>query len=163
MVLGAEHGSSCRALTLLGSDSVVPNRVCSRLVDPQGPILAKKAGFEALFAMAKPCPNCPFLKVGAIELNSGRLEGIIASLLENDWTTFSCHKTVHSKNGGTWSDDGDYTPSGKEAHCMGAMAYLKKIGMPNVPMRIGFATGMLKIDEVQACEALVIDEMKVLR
>lgn len=125
--------------------------------------MAKEAGFKAMFAMAKPCPNCPFLKVGAIELNPGRLEGIIESLLRDDWTTFSCHKTVHSKHGGTWSDDGDYTPSGKEAHCMGAMAYLKKIGMPNVPMRIGFATGMLSIKDVQACEEAVIDEVKLRR
>jgi hypothetical protein len=121
--------------------------------------VAKKAGFEALFACARPCGNCPFLKVGAIELNPGRLEGIVASLLENDWTTFSCHKSVHSKHGGDWSDDGHYVPSGKEAHCMGAMAYLLKIGMPNVPMRIGFATGMLHVADVKACEDLVIEQI----
>ena len=123
--------------------------------------MVKEAGFEALFALRKPCQDCPFNRDGAIELNPGRLEGFIASMLDNDWTTFSCHKTTFSRNGGDWDDEGEYVPSGKEAHCMGAMAYLQKVRMPNVPMRIGYATGMLKIADVQSCEGLVIDEINV--
>ncbi|HGW3237511.1 TPA: hypothetical protein ACNKCC_005820, partial [Klebsiella pneumoniae] len=45
--------------------------------------------------LKKPCANCPFRKEGAIELAPGRLEGIINDIVENDMTTFHCHKTVH--------------------------------------------------------------------
>ena len=123
--------------------------------------MAQEAGFKALFALSKPCKDCPFNRVGAIELNSGRLEGIIASMLDNDWKTFLCHKTTFGIKGGDWDDEESYIPSGKEAHCMGAMAYLQKVRMPSVPMRIGYANGMLKIGEVRSCEVLVIDEINV--
>ncbi|MBK6616644.1 hypothetical protein [Ottowia sp.] len=124
--------------------------------------MAKKPGFEALFALARPCENCTFLTDGAIELAPGRLEGIVASLLRDDWTTFSCHKTVHHPvTGGEWSAEGDYTASGREAHCMGAMAYLQKVGRANVPMRIGYATGMLDIEVVRSNAGLVLDELDV--
>ena len=59
------------------------------------------------FRLKKPCANCPFLKEGAIPLSRGRLEGIISTLIEDDHSTFQCHKTVHSKRGGNWDDEGN--------------------------------------------------------
>lgn len=67
--------------------------------------------------LKKPCANCPFRKEGAIELVPGRLEGIINDIVENDMTTFHCHKTVHSKSGGEWDEEGNYAPSGQESMC----------------------------------------------
>ena len=64
------------------------------------------------YRLKKPCANCPFLKEGAIPLSRGRLEGIISTLIEDDHSTFQCHKTVHSKRGGNW----DVGADGKLTH-----------------------------------------------
>jgi hypothetical protein len=98
--------------------------------------------YENIFKLRKPCSNCPFRKEGAIELAPGRLEGIIEGLIEDDWSTFQCHKTVHSeKTGGDWDEDGNYRSSGNESMCAGAMVYLEKLGRPTVGMRIGRMMG----------------------
>jgi hypothetical protein len=94
---------------------------------------------------------------GAIELAPGRLEGIIEELLANDHATFQCHKTVHSKRGGDWDDQGQYTPSGHEAMCAGAATFLMKQRRPSVSMRIAFAMGVAKPDQWDECAHLVID------
>jgi hypothetical protein len=113
---------------------------------------------DKFFALKRPCANCPFLKQGAIELAPGRIEGIIAHLLEDDWNTFPCHKTVHGKNGGEWDDEGEYQSSGKESMCSGAMALLHKVGQPTVPMRLGIVMGKLKVDDLEAVAPLIIEE-----
>ncbi|MGQ3825721.1 hypothetical protein, partial [Pseudomonas alliivorans] len=69
------------------------------------------------------------------------LGGIISTLIEDDRSTFQCHKTVHSKRGGNWNEEGNYEPSGHELMCAGAAAYLMKKGRPTVGMRFAFATG----------------------
>lgn len=97
---------------------------------------------KALFALKKPCANCPFLKQGGIELRAGRLQGIIDNLIEDDHSTFQCHKTVHSKRGGEWDGEGVYQASGKESMCAGALIYLEKARRPTVAMRIGRALGI---------------------
>jgi hypothetical protein len=99
--------------------------------------------------LKKACDNCPFRKEGAIELNPGRLESIVSDLLSSDHNTFLCHKTVHSKHGGTWTEHGQYQHSGNESPCYGAMAYLTKCDRPNVQTRIAHATGMLDIKELR--------------
>lgn len=93
------------------------------------------------YRLKRPCNNCPFLKSGAIELAPGRLEGIVNGLMEDDHSTFQCHKTVHSRNGGEFDDDGEYHASGNEAMCFGAAAYLMKAGRPTVGMRLAMVTG----------------------
>jgi hypothetical protein len=99
---------------------------------------------HALFKLRKPCENCPFRKIGAIDLRPGRVESIIDGLLQDDKSTFLCHKTVHNdRTGGEWHDDEDegarYVSSGKESYCTGALIYLHKARMPNVAMRLGQA------------------------
>ena len=101
---------------------------------------------ERTFALKAPCENCPFRKVGAIQLQPGRLEGIVETLTADDMSTFHCHKTVHSQLGGEWVDDEDggtrYVASNKEAMCAGAIIYLEKIRQPTVGMRLGRALGV---------------------
>lgn len=98
----------------------------------------KPMPFEKHYRLKGPCENCPFLKDGAIPLAPGRLEGIVEGLLTDDHSTFPCHKTTTAKStGGTWTDEGEYKASGREAMCAGAMIYLEKAGRPTVGMRIG--------------------------
>lgn len=96
------------------------------------------------FKLKRPCENCPFRKEGGIELAPGRLQGIINTLVNDDMTTFQCHKTVYGeKTGGEWDDEtGQYRPSGKESMCAGAIIYLEKAGQPTVGMRLGRALGL---------------------
>ncbi|WP_153785301.1 hypothetical protein [Pseudomonas sp. EMN2] len=114
--------------------------------------------FKHHLRLKRPCVNCPFLKKGAIELAPGRLEGIISALVEDDHSTFQCHKTVHSARGGEWDEDGNYTASGHEAMCAGAAAYLMKKRMPSVGMRFAFATGAARPDDWDEVQDLVIEE-----
>lgn len=106
--------------------------------------------------LKKPCGNCPFRVEGAIDLAPGRLEGIIAGLVEDDLSTFQCHATVHCEKGGEWTEDG-YQPSGHEAMCAGAAAYLWKIGRPTVAMRIGLAIGACSTEDWARNEAVIIN------
>ncbi|MDI2144891.1 hypothetical protein KBJ94_22830 [Pseudomonas sp. ITA] len=84
--------------------------------------------FKQHLRLKRPCSNCPFLKLGAIKLAPGRLDEIIAGLIEDDHSTFQCHKTVHSARGGEWDDEGNYTPSGHESMCAGTAAYRQRPG-----------------------------------
>lgn len=115
---------------------------------------------KSYFRVKKPCTNCPFRKEGAIELKPGRLEGIILSLMEDDSTSFPCHKTVHCKNGGEWTEDGEYLSSGNEAMCAGAAIYLLKSNRPSIGMRLAFVTGDLKPDSFNSFFDLVIDPLE---
>ncbi|MDH2069477.1 hypothetical protein [Pantoea sp. GD03673] len=94
-----------------------------------------------LFRLKAPCVNCPFLKAGGIELNPGRLEGIKSHLLRDDFSSFYCHKTTHHTGEEEGEDGGVYTPSGKEAHCAGAVAFLLSRGRHNIAMRLAFIEG----------------------
>lgn len=111
------------------------------------------------YRLKKPCANCPFLRdrKAAIQLEPGRLQGIVESLLENDRSTFSCHKTVHGPRGGEWDDEGKYHPSGAEAMCAGAAAFLMAHGRPTVGMRLAFITGDASSTDWDAIQELVID------
>lgn len=113
--------------------------------------------FKHHLRLRKPCGNCPFLVEGAIELQPGRVERIIETLLTDDRSTFQCHKTVHSARGGEWDDEGNYMPSGHEAMCAGAAAFLMKRGRPTVGMRIAFALGAAQPDQWDAVAHQVIN------
>lgn len=113
--------------------------------------------FKHHYRLKRPCANCPFLKVGAIELQPGRLDGIVSDLLESDQGTFQCHKTVHCARGGEWDGEDNYQPSGHEAMCAGAAALLMKRGRPTVSMRFAFVTGAASPSDWDAVQPLVID------
>lgn len=115
----------------------------------------------APYALNKPCANCPFLKTGGIELQEGRVEGIIQELVDGVTTGFSCHKSVYSKVGGEWveGEDGEevYKQSGKELQCAGAMAVLEKIGHRTVLMQVMGRMGIYDADKYIPLFDLVID------
>jgi hypothetical protein len=122
---------------------------------------ATKNLIEKHFALKAPCSNCPFRIEGAIELEDGRLDGIIDDLLSDDHSTFHCHKTVHHSSGGEWDDDGKYNPSGNEAMCAGAIIYLEKARRPTVGMRLGHAYGFHDSAKLKPHFQTVIDPQKV--
>ncbi|MDI2144883.1 hypothetical protein KBJ94_22790 [Pseudomonas sp. ITA] len=113
--------------------------------------------FKQHLRLKRPCSNFPFLKLGAIKLAPGRLDEIIAGLIEDDHSTFRCHKTVHSARGGKWDDEGNYPPSGHESMCAGATAYLMKRKQPTVEMRIAFAMGVASPDDWDDAQTLTIE------
>lgn len=118
---------------------------------------SKKDGIEGVFRLKRPCANCPFLKEGAIALSPGRLEGIVENLMDNDGSSFHCHKTVHSKLGGEFDDEGEYQPSGKEAMCAGAAAYLMKKGRPTIGMRLAFMSKTVPVSFWDEAKELILD------
>ena len=96
------------------------------------------------------CANCPFrADAAAIRLEPGRVEGIVADLLADDWSSFDCHKTVHdARTGGNWEEDGRYTRSGLESPCAGAMGVLWRMGQPSVQMRLALLAGHVTIEDL---------------
>lgn len=121
---------------------------------------SKKDGIEGVFRLKKPCSNCPFRKEGAIELSEGRLKGIVDHLLENDSSSFHCHKTVNSKLGGDFDDEGEYHPSGNEVMCAGAAAYLMKQGRPTIGMRLAFISKAIPVSHWDEAKGMIIDNVK---
>lgn len=112
------------------------------------------------FRLIKPCGNCPFRKEGAIDLESGRLQGIVNHLVHDDHSTFHCHVTVVGKTGGEWDEEGQYTASGNEAMCAGAMIYLEKLGRPTVGMRLGRLWGRYQPRAMLAHHDLIMEPDK---
>lgn len=119
------------------------------------------------FSLRKPCANCPFRNDNAsIQLQPGRREEIIENLLSGEHQTFSCHKTVHRKDGRNYDEDGNYTPV-DVAHCPGAIAVARKFGRDTVLVQVATRLGEIAqdhYDDAMACtiepESLAIDPRK---
>ncbi|MDW5418127.1 hypothetical protein R6242_16290 [Iodobacter sp. CM08] len=110
------------------------------------------------YKLKRPCKNCPFLKMGAIDLMPGRLQSIIENLVNDDYSTFQCHKTVHDKrSGGSWNEEGEYKASRQESMCAGAMIYLEKVGRPTVGMRVAKVFGIYNVESLSSSFNDVID------
>lgn len=91
----------------------------------------------------RPCANCPFRCDGAgIELNPGRLEGIVSGLLADDQQTFVCHKTLDTSQRMT---------------CAGAIGVMSKLGRLPVIARLGLVYGVITTADIDASAAMVID------
>ncbi len=91
------------------------------------------------FDMVRPCLRCPFRTDIPGYLSAARVREIGASL---DGGTFPCHNTVDYENG--WGDDQEseeYTPSGNEVHCAGALILLERLSRPSQMMRIAERLG----------------------
>lgn len=102
---------------------------------------------QKLFAVKKPCANCPFRKTGGIPLAEGRLEGIKRTLLSSDQEVFFCHKTTY-QGGAEDKEEGQYQSSGRESYCMGAMAWLYANGRLNLATRLGILLDGIAIEEL---------------
>lgn len=127
--------------------------------------IAKKS-LKNHYRLKKPCANCPFRRDDkAIELNPSRLKNIIDNLIEDDYSTFHCHKTTHRTEYSGWLEDEDgnteYKASGKESMCAGAANYLLKLGRPTVGMRVAHAIGVVHFDEYKKFMDLVIDDINI--
>lgn len=96
------------------------------------------------FDLHKPCRDCPFIIDSPMVLAPGRMQGIVSSIMRDDWQVFPCHKTTHH------GEDGDEA-TGDEQACAGALAYtLKHAGMLPVLARVAIARGQLTLESVQA-------------
>ena len=90
----------------------------------------------------RPCANCPFRSDGAgVELDPGRVEGIVSDLLADDQQTFVCHKTLDKER----------------MTCAGAVGLMSKLGRLPVIARIGLAYGVITKADIEASAALVIE------
>ncbi len=91
-----------------------------------------------IYRVLKQCSNCPFKDNGEeIHLKAGRVDEIKKELLESDYNSFNCHKTVYNldkdmKNG----------KKQQEKMCAGAYEYLKSINRPNISMRMAASLGI---------------------
>ena len=73
------------------------------------------------------CGNCPFDSTGpGAELRRSLRPGRFAGICQAVWAglPFWCHKTTVDE--GFEGDEDDYVPSGKERHCGGALAFLRR-------------------------------------
>jgi hypothetical protein len=90
----------------------------------------------------RPCSNCPFRKDGAgVQLEPGRIQGIVSTLLEDDQQTFVCHKTLAT---------GRMT-------CAGAIGLMSKLGRLPVIARLGLAVGVITPKDIEASSRMVIE------
>ena len=80
------------------------------------------------FAVKKPCPNCPFRKVGGVRVAPERAEEITDSILDDGGgEMFLCHKTVYGKG----RRKGKFKP-----HCAGALMFAEKHGVRTQSMQL---------------------------
>ena len=121
--------------------------------------------FQSFFRLKRPCANCPFRKVGGIDLRGGRLDAIIAGLIKDDSQSFLCHKTLNteaSEADDDFVDDAEIQVDKRrineaEKMCAGAAAYLLKAGRPTIGMRYAMMAGSVDPDHWSDSESLVID------
>lgn len=105
------------------------------------------------FNLKRPCSNCPFIKGTTMELQPGRMEGIVETL-QSDYSVFPCHKTTqHGED-----EDGESitVPHDKEQACMGALAYMQHHhGVLPVMARLAIRFGELKYETIEVnCKKL---------
>ena len=90
----------------------------------------------------RPCANCPFRSDGAgVELEPGRVEGIVSDLLADDQQTFVCHKTLDTQR----------------MTCAGAVAVMAKLGRLPVIARLGLVHEVITKADIEASKQLVIE------
>lgn len=170
-IAAIRHSPGCSEIT-----HITPNfRACAEnptLVKPQAGSFdmcdtVTVDPFRLYFLLKSPCSKCPFRKGSLLELQPGRLEGIVSNLLANDKATFSCHNTLSysdrdNSNFETESEDDVETPAAidylnGEKMCAGAAAYLMKVGRPSVGMRYAMHSGSISFDHWKKAEQSVID------
>lgn len=122
--------------------------VAKEVEQPEKNIFSRKY-IETLFAVKKPCKDCPFQKKNDY-LAPGRLEEIITDLHQN--VPFFCHKTIN------YSEEDKEAQIQNAKYCAGSMLYLRKCRNTNVPMRLAQHMGLFKPDELKG-EDLIIDPM----
>jgi hypothetical protein len=87
--------------------------------------------------LKRPCANCPFLRVGAIDLMPGRMAGIVRDLKKDDQAHFPCHKTT-------------YGQKPEASMCMGAVAHAYRHRYLSVGARLALAVGIITVKQLDA-------------
>lgn len=85
------------------------------------------------YTMTSPCDSCPFRRDVDPFITTARVREIADGLVRAE---FPCHKTVK------YDGDGEWSRTGKEVHCAGALILLEKIEQPSQMMRIAERLGM---------------------
>lgn len=111
---------------------------------------------DMLFALKKPCKNCPFLNNGeAVTLQDGRKEDIIEGLLAGENAVFHCHKTVYAANGNNFDKADRYTPNNVSV-CAGAAAVARKCGRDMQMVQIAIRLGEISDDHYDEAVQMTI-------
>ena len=99
-----------------------------------------------MFALKRPCNNCPFSKWNALKYQLGetRVRGIIAG------SAFPCHKTVDYD----LSEDADETvfKTCGPQQCAGLMSTLQKAGKPNQIMQVAQRLSYARFDDIDGSD-----------
>jgi hypothetical protein len=95
---------------------------------------------EKLFAIKKPCKDCPFLDEPDMRhsLAEGRIESIIEAL--EDDKPFHCHKTVNYSY--SYDEENAAAMVADASYCAGSLLYMEKTGNRPIHMRLGIAFGL---------------------
>lgn len=96
------------------------------------------------FNVKRPCADCPFKKVGAIWLEPGRLDEILADLHVDDEINFPCHKFIG-------------TPNAERPSCMGAVVYQFKAECLSVAARLALLFKVLKVENLKVMGSKIIE------
>jgi hypothetical protein len=91
------------------------------------------------YGMRTPCANCPFRTDVRPYLTRARVREIERSLVRSE---FPCHKTTEH------DDEGEYTPTGDEIHCAGALILMQHEGISSQMTRIAYRLGMFDPDKL---------------
>jgi len=96
------------------------------------------------FDLRKPCDDCPFRRVGGVQLTRGRVREIARLVTSNPGATFACHKT-------TVDDDetGDRVETPESQHCAGALVFAHRQGRYPQLVRIAGRLGMYDPDALE--------------
>ncbi|KAB7891346.1 hypothetical protein [Poseidonibacter ostreae] len=94
-----------------------------------------------MYRKSKSCNNCPFLDNGKkIRLNNGRVNDIKEMLLNDNASSFNCHKTVYSLD-----EDMNTTEKQELKMCYGAYKFLKENDSPNIQMKLALSMGLKEL------------------
>lgn len=89
----------------------------------------------SVYRCLKHCSNCPFKDNGkAISLKEGRVKNIKDKLLESEYNSFNCHKTVYNLD-----ENMESTKEQDKKMCYGAFEFLLKENRLNIQMRLALS------------------------
>jgi hypothetical protein len=113
------------------------------------------------FDLSKPCPNCPFRKVGGIRVDPSRAEDIAHAAIDNPGQAFPCHLTVNYDL--IDEESGAYEGQRGDQYCAGALNFAINNDRFNQIMRIAMRLDWWdpdKMKEMDKCFATVSDMVK---
>lgn len=122
-----------------------------------------------MFALKKPCVDCPFRKTGGIRLNRERAREIAGYFIDRSQaSTFPCHRTVDYDAEADAEDDESADGPATRASlrmdwqmCAGGMIFADKVGTFSTMMQLGIRLGLMKIDDLEDRDGIVdsLDEL----